>query len=236
MYNRLLTMQEKILRNIHTNFCIFICSILLLCSCSNTSLPQAAFSTPDENADGILYQDDFSNPKSGWDRASQDGNSTDYADGKYRITLATPQQDIWANPYQYFDQDIIVEVDVWQNPSTVQAAYGIICGYSDVNNFYALTIGGGGYVEIFRYQQGQRLTLYSTENQPGVDSEHNHLEALCASSALQLRVNGSLVAEVETPEFLYGDVGLIGSSFDETGVEILFDDFIVREAGSPAEP
>ncbi len=105
-----------------------------------------------------------------------------------------------------------------------------------MNNFYALTIGGGGYVEIFRYQQGQRLTLYSAENQPGIDSEHNHLEALCASSALQLRVNRSLIAEVEVPEFLYGDVGLIGSSFDEAGVEILFDDFIVREAGLPAEP
>lgn len=97
------------------------------------------------------------------------------------------------------DQDIIVDVDVWQNPSTVRAAYGIICGYSDVNNFYALTVGGGGYVEIFRYQQAKRLTLYSAENQPGTNSEHNYLEALCASSALQLQVNGSVVAEVGTP-------------------------------------
>lgn len=210
--------------------------LLLFGACSNGMEGAAEIALPTQAWDAVLFQDDFSNPKSGWDRASQDGNSTDYADGKYRITLSTPQQDIWANPYQYFDHDIIVEVDVWQNPSTAQAAYGIICGYSDVNNFYALTIGGGGYVEIFRYQQGQRLTLYSAENQPGIASEHNHLEALCASSALQLRVNGSLVAEVETPEFLYGDVGLIGSSFDETGVEILFDDFIVREAGLPAEP
>ena len=196
----------------------------------------AEIALPTQAWDAVLFQDDFSNPKSGWDRASQGRNSTDYADGKYRITLATPQQDIWANPYQYFDQDIIVEVDVWQNPSTVQAAYGIICGYSDVNDFDALTIGGGVYVEIFRHKQGQRLTLYIAENQPGIDSEHNHLEALCASSALQLRVNRSLIAEVEVPEFLYGDVGLIGSSFDEAGVEILFDDFIVREAGLPAEP
>ena len=210
--------------------------LLLLSACSNGMQSATEVVLPTLASDAVLFQDDFSNPKSGWDRASQGGNSTDYADGKYRITLSTPQQDIWANPYQYFDQDIIVEVDVWQNPSTVQAAYGIICGYSDVNNFYALTIGGVGYVEIFRYQQGKRLTLYSAENQPGIDSEHNHLEALCASSALQLRVNGSVVAEVEAQEFLYGDVGLIASSFDEAGVEILFDNFIVREAESLAEP
>ena len=173
--------------------------LLLLSACSNGMQSATEVVLPTLASDAVLFQDDFSNPKSGWDRASQGGNSTDYADGKYRITLSTPQQDIWANPYQYFDQDIIVEVDVWQNPSTVQAAYGIICGYSDVNNYYALTIGSGGYVEIIRYQQGKRLTLYSAENQPGIDSEHNHLEALCASSALQLRVNGSVVAEVEAP-------------------------------------
>ena len=220
----------------HVLFFLLLALLLLLTACSDGTGSATEVVLPTLASDAVLFQDDFSNPKSGWDRASQGGNSTDYADGKYRITLATPQQDIWANPYQYFDQDIIVDVDVWQNPSTVQAAYGIICGYSDVNNFYALTVGGGGYVEIFRYQQAKRLTLYSAENQPGTDSEHNYLEALCASSALQLQVNGSVVAEVEAQEFLYGDVGLIASSFDEAGVEILFDNFIVREAESLAEP
>ena len=210
--------------------------LLLLSACSNGMQSATEVVLPTLVSDAVLFQDDFSNPKSGWDRASQGGNSTDYADGKYRITLSTPQQDIWANPYQYFDQDIIVEVDVWQNPSTVQAAYGIICGYSDVNNYYALTVDSGGYVEIFRYQQGKRLTLYSAENQPGIDLEHNHLEVMCAANQLSLWVNGNIVAEVEVTEFTYGDVGLIVSSFDEAGVEILFDNFIVREFGSPAEP
>ncbi len=220
----------------HVLFFLLLALLLLLSACSDGTGSATEVVLPTPASDAVLFQDDFSNPKSGWDRASQGGNSTDYADGKYRITLSTPQQDIWANPYQYFDQDIIVEVDVWQNPSTFQAAYGIICGYSDVNNYYALTVGSGGYVEIFHYQQGKRLTLYSAENQPGIDSEHNHLEALCASSALQLRVNGSVVAEVEAQEFLYGDVGLVASSFDETPVEILFDNFIVSEAESLAEP
>jgi len=211
----------------HILFFLLLALLILLSACSNGMQSAPEVVLPTLVSDAVLFQDDFSNPKSGWDRASQGGNSTDYADGKYRITLSTPQQDIWANPYQYFDQDIIVEVDVWQNSSTVQAAYGIICGYSDVNNFYALTIGGGGYVEIFRYQQGKRLTLYSAENQPGIDPEYNHLKAECTSSSLQLWVNGSLVAEVEALEVPYGDVGLIVSSFDEANVEILFDNFVV---------
>ena len=219
----------------HIFFFMLLALLIFLSACSNSYGSSTQSGLPTRESNSILFQDDFSNLKSGWDRASQGGNSTDYADGKYRITLSTPQQDIWANPYQYFDQDIIVEVDVWQNSSAVQAAYGIICGYSDVNNFYALTIGGG-YVEIFRYQQGKRLTLYSAENQPGIDLEHNHLEVMCAANQLSLWVNGNIVAEVEVTEFTYGDVGLIVSSFDEAGVEILFDNFIVREVESPAEP
>jgi len=207
-----------------------------MCACFNSGGSADEHNLPTQESNPILFQDDFSNPKSGWDRASQGGNSTDYTDGKYRITLSTPQQDIWANPYQYFDQDIIVEVDVWQNPSTVQAAYGIICGYNDVNNFYALTIGGGGYVEIFRYQQGKRLTLYSAEDQAGIDPEYNHLEAMCAANQLSLWVNGNIVAEVEVTEFTYGDVGLIVSSFDEAGIEIDFDNLDVKAAGLSIEP
>jgi len=211
----------------HISLILPLALLILLSACSNGIEDAAEIALPTQAWDVVLFQDDFSNPKSGWDRTNQGGNSTDYADGKYRITLATPQQDIWANPYQYFDKDIIVEVDAWQNPRTVQAAYGIICGYSDVNNFYALTIGGVGYVEIFRYQQGKRLTLASAENQARIDPEYNHLKAECASSALQLWVNGSLVAEVEALEVPYGDVGLIVSSFDEANVEILFDNFVV---------
>ena len=211
----------------HILLIIPLALLILLSACSNGIEDAEEIALPTQAWDAVLFQDDFSNPKSGWDRASQGGNSTDYADGKYRITLATPQQDIWANPYQYFDQDIVVEVDAWQNPSTAKAAYGIICGYSDVNNFYALTIGGGEYVEIFRYQQGKRLTLASAGNQAGIDPEYNHLKAECASSTLQLWVNGSLIAEVEALEVPYGDVGLIVSSFDEANVEILFDNFVV---------
>ena len=74
------------------------------------------------------------------------------------------------------------------------------------------------------------------EDQAGIDPKHNYLEVMCAANQLSLWVNGNIVAEVEVTEFTYGDVGLIVSSFDEADVEILFDNLIVREAGSPAEP
>jgi len=105
-----------------------------------------------------------------------------------------------------------------------------------LNNFYALTIGSGGYVEIFRYQQGKRLTLYSAEDQAGIDPKHNYLEVMCAANQLSLWVNGNIVAEVEVTEFTHGDVGLIVSSFDEVSIEIDFDNFVVKSAGFSIEP
>jgi len=79
---------------------VLSCLLLLLCACSAQGSSSNMDALTSNNDSNILFQDDFSNPKSGWDRASQGGNSTDYADGHYRITLETPQQDIWANPYQ----------------------------------------------------------------------------------------------------------------------------------------
>jgi len=127
-------------------------------------------------------------------------------------------------------------VDAWSSSSPIEAAYGVICGYSDVNNFYALTVGSRGHVEIFRYQQGQRTTLYSAENAKTVEEEPNHLEATCAANQLSLWVNGSLAVQIELTEFTYGDVGLIVSSLDKTPVEVNFDNFEVKAAASSAEP
>jgi hypothetical protein len=46
---------------------------------------------------------------------------------------------------------------------------------------------------------------------------------------LALHVNGELVADVRDGTFTSGDVGLIAGTFEEGGVEIHFDDFLVFE-------
>jgi hypothetical protein len=58
---------------------------------------------------GVLFQDDFSDPSSRWDRVSAGSGLTGYVDDAYRIHLDEPHADDWANPGQAFS-DVGVEV------------------------------------------------------------------------------------------------------------------------------
>ncbi len=43
----------------------------------------------------VLFQDDFSDVNSGWDRNDWDNGFTDYVDGVYQIVVKTDNHDVW---------------------------------------------------------------------------------------------------------------------------------------------
>ena len=105
----------------------------------------AGGATPDPN---ILFQDDFSDTSSGWDRVNNSDSVTDYADGAYRIWVNKPQYDIWANPGKSFAGDVRIEVDASKKAGPDDNDFGVICRYEDINNFYFFHITSDGYAII----------------------------------------------------------------------------------------
>ncbi len=55
----------------------------------------------------------------------------------------------------------------------------------------------------------------------------NHLAAECVGNTLTLYVNGVQVDRVTDSTLTDGDVGLIAGSYEESGVDVLFDNFVV---------
>jgi hypothetical protein len=51
----------------------------------------------------------------------------------------------------------------------------------------------------------------------------------CVGEALTLYVNGIQIASVADSDFAKGDVGLMAGTYDITGTDIHFDNFIVRQ-------
>ncbi|MFZ3150748.1 MAG: hypothetical protein WA116_03600 [Anaerolineaceae bacterium] len=201
---------------------------LMMTACSSNN---EADTTPvDQRKSQVLFRDDFSDSSSGWDQATSGYDSTDYADGKYRIYIEAPQQDVWTNPYQYFDQDVVIDVDAEHTVGTTKSDYGVICGYVDASNFHALTIGSDGFIEIFKYLKGERFTLFSEEGNNAILKSSNHLTAKCIGTTLTLLVNGTQIAQVQDADLVRGDVGLIAGSFEEGNLEFLFDNFVVTAA------
>ncbi len=183
----------------------------------------------------VLFRDDFSDPDSGWDRASaDDGSMTDYVDGHYRILVNDTQADIWANPGQYFTGDIVVEVDAVKNGGPDDNDFGVLCRYQDVDNYYAFFISSDGYVGIGRVLNGEQSMLtddgkmFQSDAVAQGSGALNHITAKCIGDRLTLIVNGKKVLTVHDSTFTDGDVGLIAGTYDEPGTDILFDNLVVH--------
>ena len=190
----------------------------------------AGGATPDPN---ILFQDDFSDTSSGWDRVNNSDSVTDYADGAYRIWVNKPQYDIWANPGKSFAGDVRIEVDASKKAGPDDNDFGVICRYEDINNFYFFHITSDGYAIIGKITDGNQTYLSGDQasQAPAVHQGEasNHIRADCLGDTLTLYVNGEQTLSVTDGDHASGDVGLMAGTFDTVGVDVLFDNFVVRK-------
>lgn len=207
---------------------LFLASLACQAAITNSNTPTEA---PDLSSN-VLFQDDFSNSSSGWDRVDEAGGLTDYADGVYRMVVNEENSDIWANPGLNFN-DVHIEVDATKVGGDDNNDFGLICRYMDTENFYFMIISSDGYYGIGKVVAGDQQLIGSDSMPPSNEINQgnaaNHLRADCVGNKLALYVNGELLAEHEDSQFSSGDVGLMAGSFDVAGTEIHFDNFVVLQ-------
>jgi hypothetical protein len=212
---------------------ILIVLPLFLMGCSSLPLAAQLFkASPESTAVGILFQDDFSEKGSGWDRYISEIGSTDYDHEAYHIIVNEPITDLFANPYVSY-KDTVIEVKAARISGPVDNSFGVICRYQDEENFYTALISSDGYAGIFEVNDGKYKLMGHDEMIPvpailgGTAVNLIHFE--CVGTSLTLAVNNEPVDTQEDKSFESGDVGLIAGTFQEPGVHIAFDDFIVRQ-------
>ena len=180
----------------------------------------------------ILFRDDFSDPASGWNRVTAANGETDYADGAYRIFVNEPNMDIWAKPGLDFN-DVHIEVDALKVGGDRNNRFGIICRVVEPNTFYTFIVSSDGYYGIGKIK-GQEYKLIGMDALQPSDvilkgSALNHIRADCVGNRLTLHVNGHKLAEVEDNDLTSGDVGLIAGTYDTSGTDVRFDNFVVYQ-------
>jgi hypothetical protein len=196
--------------------------------CQRSVLPYQWLASP---SGAVLFQDDFSDPTSGWDRiASDNGIHMDYSQGAYRIQIDGDHRTAWSNPGLEFI-DVNVETATRWVDGNGEDDFGLVCRGMDQNNFYFFSISSDGYYGIGKVKDG---TLKLLNSQAMMPSEHisqsqdtNHLQAACIGDRLSLTVNGVLLAEVRDADFQRGAVGLIAGTLDEGFTVVDFDNFSV---------
>ncbi|MBK9925485.1 MAG: hypothetical protein IPP66_09355 [Anaerolineales bacterium] len=206
---------------------LFSFFILVLASC----LPAQPTEKVTTGKSGeMLYKEDFSNNTSGWDRFINDGGIMDYDSGGFRILVRQPKVNFWSTPAGNY-QDVRVEADVTKLNGPDANRAGLMCRYRN-GDYYFFIISNDGFYTIGKFIGGNAILLGQEAMQPTEfikAGETNHLRADCIGSTLTLYVNFNQVASVPDTDFPTGGVGVIAGTFEEPGVDVLFQNFVVLQ-------
>jgi hypothetical protein len=180
----------------------------------------------------ILFQDDFSDPTTGWTSVSIEEGYADYSAGGYRMVVNKPDFDFWARSGIAY-ANVIVEADAIQLAGAEENRMGVICRYVNADNFYYFVISSDGYYAVGKHKNGVNQLIGQDMMQSHAaihtDGMTNHLRADCIGSFLIFYVNDQLVATTQDTDFAEGDIGLIAGSFAKIPVDVTFDHFVVKK-------
>lgn len=207
---------------------LFIAGTILLGACGGQAAPPPAQALP---SGSVLFQDDFAQATTGWDRLLVTEGVMDYYSGGYRVLVNGLQTNFWTTPRQNFT-DVRLEVDTGKLAGPDENRIGLLCRYNG-RDYYFFVISSDGYygAGLFKGGQatllGQTELLYSAQINTGVAV--NHLRADCAGSTLTFYVNGFKVTEAQDASLTSGDIGLLAGTFNEPGVDVIFDNFVALQ-------
>ena len=209
------------------HFLPFLLFPALLYAC----VPSAAAPVlPVASPGAVLYQEEFEDNTSGWDRVSNENGIMDYDGGGYRMLIQKPGFNLWSTPEKNFS-DVRIEADVSRLNGPHENRYGLICRYQN-GDYYFFLISDDGYYAVGKFIGGQTLLLGQTTMQPSefIEKEAvNHLRADCVGDTLTFYINNNQVTSIKDTDFAIGDVGLLAGAFTEPGVDVFFDHFIVMQ-------
>jgi hypothetical protein len=205
--------------------------IMMAVVVAGCSAPFMSAAAPSVVPGTVLFQDDFSNPTSGWNRAKYAEGTMDYDGGAYRMLVSALQANFWSVPHRDF-RDVRIEVDAGKLAGPDGNRLGLICR-ANASSYYFFIVGSDGYYGLGMLKDGQATLLGHTAMQPSgairTGAAVNHLRVDCNGDRLSGFVNGSQIAEVRDATLTHGDVGVLAGTFDQPGVEIVFDNFVVLQ-------
>jgi hypothetical protein len=109
---------------------------------------------------------------------------------------------------------------------------GLICRFAG-DDYYFFLITSDGFYGIGIFVDGKAMLLGQSEMQASVNIRTgmaiNHLRADCAGDTLTLYINGFETASVRDTTLKSGDIGLLAGTFNQPGVDVIFDNFVVMK-------
>lgn len=176
----------------------------------------------------LSYEDDFSNPSSGWDDAFDRYTTKQYGNNKYYIEITTSNLVAWGLANRTV-ADFLLRVDAAQEAGPNNNGYGVLFRFQDRDNFYRFDISGDGFFLLSKFHAGEWVTLvpWTASSAINVGQATNRLDVKAIGSQISVYANDRLLAQVEDAAFTSGNFGFFASTFSEPNLTISFDDIIL---------
>jgi len=206
---------------------------------STPTLPPTPETTVGPGPGGLPFEDDFSDPASGWEVGQYDDGSVGYRDGYYSVSATSAEKPMWGLAYRSFG-DVVVEVDATQfsAPANNNNAFGVSCRVQANNDAYHLLISGDGFYSIQKSTSGtfENLVEWTRSDAINQGNATNQLRVVCDGSRLALYCNGQLLGETTDSAWAEGDISLTAGSLEPDPTEIHFDNLRAYAPGATGQP
>jgi len=191
----------------------------------------ANFSVSGQTPSSVLWQDDFSDPGSGWATGTSDSGQVSYGGGELRIRNNTASQyATYSNPGLWFS-DLIIEVESRLVEGSEDNWHHLSCRVVDPTTYYVASYSADGY-----YSASSRIGNEQTKFVSPTPSDAirqgvgitNVATLECAGNQLRFWVNGELLVDVTDSALSEGDIGLGATSLGGEYSDIAFDNLVIR--------
>jgi hypothetical protein len=172
------------------------------------------------------YNDDFSNPASGWPIVNNTNYAMGYLNGEYRIKVkrANWMAYLWDD---FGASDFRVEVDA-RPAAHLAGGVGLIFGRTE-NGYYLFEVSDGSFI-VLRHDSwsGTWTTLVDWTSSPAIrkGAETNHLKVIRSGTGISLYVNGQPVGGTTDSTHTGAGLGIAADAFS-ANFDGRFDNFAV---------
>lgn len=167
----------------------------------------------------ILYQEDFSDPNSGWQKFSDDTREVKYDNGEYSLTVKKENWSYWCwNRGAGAFKDLIIEGDARLFSGSDLTACGLVFrGQDDISSFYSFSVSGEGNCSFRKRLSGSwtvikdwsQLTDWSLLAPVNTGKTVNHLKSVMKGNQIDLYVNERLLGSFIDNQFSQGYIGIL---------------------------
>src|SRR5215207_6319296 len=195
--------------------------------------------------ENVLYQDDFTNPATGWTEEKFDNYFIGYHEPEYyhvELTGSNYKTTVFEPEKRSFD-DATIEMNVFAVAAKTSPDgdfnYGAAFRRSG-DQYYAFTISPRTKKWTVLKSSASALTVLQEGTEESIhDLDAEDLLRVDAQGAdFFLHINDRLVGEFNDPDYATGEVGLYVQTVDSPGAHIHFDTLTIRdfEAPQPTQP